>query len=157
MEICVVGAGIVGLSSAWFLHKAGHTVTVIDRAGEAGMGASAANGAQLSYSYVQPLADPSLLPGIPKMLLERNGPLKFSPQWSLEQWRWCVEFLAACRTSVSRQTTVELLELAHESRLALDAFISQEKVQCDFARTGKLVLYPDAESLRKAEIGRAHV
>ncbi|WLI46888.1 D-amino acid dehydrogenase [Pseudomonas beijingensis] len=150
MEICVVGAGIVGLSSAWFLHKAGHNVTVIDRAGEAGMGASAANGAQLSYSYVQPLADPSLLPGIPKMLLARNGPLKFSPQWSVEQWRWCVEFLAACRTSISRQTTVELLELAHESRLALDAFISQEKVQCDFARTGKLVLYPDAESLRKA-------
>lgn len=150
MQICVVGAGIVGLSSAWFLHKAGHDVTVIDKATGPGMGASAANGAQLSYSYVQPLADPSLLPGIPRMLMERNGPLKFSPKWSLEQWRWCVEFLAACRASVSRETTVELLKLAHESRLALDSFISQEKVQCDFARTGKLVLYPDAASLLKA-------
>ena len=150
MDICVVGAGIVGLSSAWFLHKAGHRVTVIDQAAGPGMGASAANGAQLSYSYVQPLADPSLLPGIPKLLLERNGPLSFSPQWSTEQWRWCLEFLAACRTSVSRQTTIELLQLARESRMALDAFMEQEQVHCDFARTGKLVLYPDAESLRKA-------
>ncbi|MGY1917430.1 D-amino acid dehydrogenase [Pseudomonas tolaasii] len=150
MEICVVGAGIVGLSSAWFLHKAGHQVTVIDQASGPGLGAVAGNGAQLSYSYVQPLADPSLLPGIPRMLLERNGPLKFTPQWSLEQWRWCMEFLAACRTSVSRQTTLELLALADESRQALDAFMSQEQVHCDFTRTGKLVLYPDAEGLRKA-------
>ncbi|MNP24559.1 D-amino acid dehydrogenase small subunit [compost metagenome] len=109
MDIRVVGAGIVGLSSAWFLSKAGHRVTVIDQATGPGMGASAGNGAQLSYSYVQPLADASLLPGIPGMLLDRNGPLKFSPQWSLAQWRWCLEFLSACRTSVSRETTIELL------------------------------------------------
>ncbi|MCS3472939.1 D-amino-acid dehydrogenase [Pseudomonas sp. JUb42] len=150
MNICVVGAGIVGLSSAWFLHKAGHRVTVIDQAAGPGMGASAGNGAQLSYSYVQPLADPSLLPGIPGLLLDRSGPLKFAPQWSVEQWRWCMEFLAACRTSTSRETTVELLQLAQESRRAVDAFMAEEQVDCDFARTGKLVLYPDAEGLRKA-------
>lgn len=150
MDICVVGAGIVGLSSAWFLQRAGHRVTVIDQASGPGMGASAGNGAQLSYSYVQPLADPSLLPGIPAMLLERAGPLKFAPQWSVEQWRWCMEFLAACRTSTSRQTTVELLQLAQESRQAVDAFMAEQQVECDFARTGKLVLYPDAEDLRKA-------
>jgi D-amino-acid dehydrogenase len=150
MDICVVGAGIVGLSSAWFLHKAGHRVTVIDQAAGPGMGASAGNGAQLSYSYVQPLADPSLLPGIPGLLLDRSGPLKFAPQWSVEQWRWCMEFLAACRTSTSRETTVELLQLAQESRRAVDAFMAAQQVSCDFARTGKLVLYPDAEGLHKA-------
>lgn len=150
MNICVVGAGIVGLSSAWCLHKAGHRVTVVDQAAGPGMGAVGGNGAQLSYSYVQPLADPSLLPGIPKLLLQRNGPLKFSPQWSPEQWRWCMEFLAACRTSVSQETTIELLALADESRQALDAFMDEERLQCDFTRTGKLVLYPDAAGLKKA-------
>lgn len=150
MKVCVIGAGIVGLSSAWFLRKAGHDVVVIDQASGPGQGASAANGAQLSYSYVQPLADPSLLPGIPKMLLERNGPLKFSPQLSVQQWRWCLEFLAACRTAVSRQTTLELLELASESRAALETFMAQERPDCDFSRTGKLVLYPDAAGLAKA-------
>ncbi|MEF9673640.1 hypothetical protein QNM99_21270 [Pseudomonas sp. PCH446] len=99
----------------------------------------------MSYSYVQPLADPSLLPGIPKLLLDRSGPLRFTPQWSPEQWRWCMAFLAACRTSVSRQTTVELLALATESRQALDGFMQEQHLDCDFTRTGKLVLYPDAE------------
>ncbi|AMB84671.1 amino acid dehydrogenase [Pseudomonas agarici] len=151
MDICVVGAGIVGLSSAWFLHRAGHRITVVEQASGPGMGAVAGNGAQLSYSYVQPLADPSLLAGIPKLLLDRSGPLRFTPQWSPQQWRWCMEFLAACRTSVSRQTTVELLALAAESRHALEAFMQEQHLDCDFTRTGKLVLYPDAESLDKAQ------
>lgn len=150
MKVCVIGAGIVGLTSAWFLRKAGHEVVVIDQASGPGQGASAANGAQLSYSYVQPLADPGLLPGIPRMLLERNGPLKFSPRLSLQQWRWCVAFLVACRTSVSRQTTLQLLQLASESRAALETFLGEEQPDCDFSRTGKLVLYPDAAGLAKA-------
>lgn len=151
MKVCLIGAGIVGLSSAWFLRKAGHEVIVIDQASGPGQGASGANGAQLSYSYVQPLADPALLPGIAKMLLERDGPLRFSPHLSLAQWRWCLAFLAACRTAVSRQTTLELLQLASESRAALETFLIEEQPDCDFSRTGKLVLYPDAAGLAKAE------
>lgn len=150
MNICVVGAGIVGLSSAWHLYKAGHSVTVVDEASFAGSGASMANGAQLSYSYVQPLADPALLLHIPSMLLSRDGPLKFSPQWDVQQWRWCIAFLAACRAKVSHQTTIELLQLAQESREAFDTFMGEQNVNCDFARTGKLVLYPDAKGAHRA-------
>ena len=57
-HVCVLGAGIVGLATAWQLRRDGFDVTVIDRA-QPGTGASAANGAQLSYAYVQPLADPA--------------------------------------------------------------------------------------------------
>jgi hypothetical protein len=59
MHVCVLGAGIVGLATAYSLHRAGHEVTVVDRA-TPGSGASGGNGAQLSYSYVQPLADPGI-------------------------------------------------------------------------------------------------
>ena len=60
-HVCVLGAGIVGLATAWQLQRDGFTVTVVDRA-QAGAAASAANGAQLSYSYVQPLPDPAIWP-----------------------------------------------------------------------------------------------
>src|SRR6218665_640105 len=68
LHACVLGAGIVGLATAWQLERRGHQVTVIGRAAP-GAGASGGNGAQLSYSYVQPLADPSIWKQLPKLLL----------------------------------------------------------------------------------------
>lgn len=150
LKVCVIGAGVIGLTSALQLQRAGYAVTVIDQASGPGTGASAANGAQLSYSYVQPLADPALLPDIPKLLLQSDGPLRLVPQLSLQQWRWCMGFLAACRRSVSRETTRQLLQLAAESRVATDAFMARHAEVCDFSQSGKLVLYASVAQLQKA-------
>ena len=87
MHVCVLGAGIVGLATAWQLERQGHQVTVIDRAAP-GSGASGGNGAQLSYSYVQPLADPSIWKQLPKLLFSPTSPLKLRPQLDPLQWRW---------------------------------------------------------------------
>jgi D-amino-acid dehydrogenase len=151
MHVCVIGGGIIGQTSAYFLRQHGHQVTVVEREAGPGLGASAANGAQLSYSYVQPLADPSVLASIPKLLLARDSPLKWTPQLHPAQWRWCMAFLAACRTSMAEQTTVQLLQLAEESRAAFERFRQQEQLDCDFAASGKLVLYPDAQGLEGAK------
>ncbi|MES2840987.1 MAG: D-amino acid dehydrogenase [Pseudomonadota bacterium] len=149
LHVCVLGAGIVGLATAWQLHRDGHTVTVVDSA-RAGTGASEANGAQLSYAYVQPLADPSIWRQLPKLLLASDSPLKLRPQMDPQQWAWGLRFLAACRASVSHDTTAALLTLAAESRAGFERLVAQENIDCDFSTTGKLVLYPDESAFAAA-------
>ncbi|MFV0677863.1 D-amino acid dehydrogenase [Variovorax sp. tm] len=149
MHVCVLGAGIVGLATAWQLDRQGHQVTVIDRAAP-GSGASGGNGAQLSYSYVQPLADPSIWRQLPKLLLSSSSPLKLRPQLDPLQWRWGMEFLAACNARTSRETTARLLELAASSRIEFEAMRAELSPDCDFSATGKLVLYASTASLESA-------
>lgn len=149
-HIVVLGAGIVGLASAWELSQQGYQVTIIDK-GTSGDATSRANGAQLSYSYVQPLADASIWRQLPKLLLSSDSPLKLRIQADPAQWGWGLKFLAACRDDVSRQTTAELLTLAALSRSAFDAMLAETKIDCDFSATGKLVLYSSAESFAAAQ------
>ena len=149
MHVCVLGAGIVGLATAWHLQREGHRVTVVDKAAP-GAGASGGNGAQLSYSYVQPLADPSIWSQLPKLLLAADSPLKLRPQLDPLQWRWGIEFMAACNAQTSRQSTAELLALAAASRVAFEAMRADIAPDCDFSATGKLVLYRSAEGVAAA-------
>lgn len=150
MHVCVLGAGIIGLASAYSLRRAGHEVTVIDRASP-GSGASGGNGAQLSYSYVQPLADPGIWRQLPKLLLSRSSPLKLQPRLDPHQWLWGLQFLAACNGSRSRASTAWLLKLAASSRHAFDRMMAEEKLDCDFSATGKLVLYPTPDMFAAAK------
>ena len=106
MHVCVMGAGIVGLATAYALCQKGFQVTVVDQ-GPPGGGASGGNGAQLSYSYVQPLADPALWAQLPKLLLSGQSPLRVVPQWDVQQWRWGLAFLAACNARTSRSTAID--------------------------------------------------
>lgn len=150
MEVCVLGAGIVGLSTAYALNRQGVQVTVVDREAP-GAGASGGNGAQLSYNYVQPLADPSIWAQLPSLLLSKNSPLKIRPQWDVAQWRWGLAFMQACNAKASAHTTAKLLSLAALSRAGLDRMRALENPKCDFSSTGKLVLYPDAKGFAAAQ------
>jgi D-amino-acid dehydrogenase len=150
MQVCVLGAGIVGLATAYELQQRGLQVTVIDQA-QAGAGASGGNGAQLSYSYVQPLADASIWRQLPKLLLSPHSPLKLRPQWDTHQWRWGLEFLRACNRRTSEESTARLLALAALSRHGLEAMLKAEQIDCDFSSTGKLVLYNTRAALAAAQ------
>lgn len=150
MHVCVLGAGIIGLATAYELNRMGHDVTVVDRA-QPGGGASGGNGSQLSYSYVQPLADPSIWAQLPKLLLSPASPLKIRPQFDAHQWRWGLQFLAACNAATSRKTTIALLKLAVQSRQGFDAMLLKESLAVDFSSTGKLVLFSTAQSFADAQ------
>ncbi len=151
MNVCVLGAGIVGLATAYELHQHGFNVTVIDQAQTVGSGTSRANGAQLSYSYVQPLANPAIWWQLPQLFLAPNSPFKFRPQLDPEQWRWGLNFLRACNASTANQTTATLLTLAAQSKLGLETMLKKERIDCSYANSGKLVLYPTDRSFAAAQ------
>jgi D-amino-acid dehydrogenase len=147
MRVIVIGAGITGLATAHFLLRDGHDVTVIDQQAGPALGASFANGAQLSYSYVAPLAGPGVLPKVPPWLLRRDAPLRFRPKLDTDQWRWLIAFVLACNKTTSDVTTRRLLALSFHSRALMQAYVDgPDGVGLDFgyARNGKLVVYSDA-------------
>lgn len=148
-HVCVIGAGIAGLTAADALLQRGHRVTVLDAQGVAA-GASGGNGAQLSYAYVQPLADPALWAQLPKLLWARESALRWRPQWDVQQWRWMLAFLAACNRQRSEASTAALLTLAARSRAAFEALRAREPMDCDFSAPGKLVLLRTPAALAAA-------
>ncbi len=141
MRICVLGAGVVGLTTAWALTEAGFEVVIVDGAARPGQGASQGNGAQLSYNFVAPLASPHTLRHLPAMLLDRDGPLRIKPSLDPSFLRWGVAFLRACTSSASRQTTAAQLALAALSRSELDRVQKQAGLSFGRSVAGKLVVY----------------
>jgi D-amino-acid dehydrogenase len=151
MHVIVLGAGVVGITSAYYLARDGHQVTLVDRNPGAALEASYANGGQLSYSYVAPLADPGVWPKLVPWLLSPTSPVRFRPQLDPQQWRWCLQFLAACRGRCSAETTRHLLRLGHASRRLMHELLSREPgLDCAYASSGKLVVYRDAAALESA-------
>ena len=150
MHIVVIGAGIIGMTTAWYLARDGHRVTVVDRADAAGAETSFANGGQLSYSFVAPLAGPGVLSKVPGWLLDRNSPLRFRPRLDPEQWRWSMAFVQACTAAQSRQTAEKLLALSFLSRDLVHELVNRERLSFEFAHAGKLVMHRGAASFDAA-------
>lgn len=150
MKVCVLGAGVAGMTSAYFLARAGHEVTVVERNAGVGLETSYANGGQLSYSYVAPLAGPGVLPKVPPWLMRRDAPLRFSPRLDFFQWRFCLQFVLACNAAQSELTTSRLLRLSFYSRELMHEMVKSEPLAFDYVRNGKLVFYSDAASFKSA-------
>ncbi|WP_137926660.1 D-amino acid dehydrogenase [Cupriavidus sp. 2SB] len=155
MRIAIVGAGVVGMTTAWRLANDGHEVTVVERHTGPGEETSFANGGQLSYSYVAPLAGPGVLSKVPGWLLDRDSPMRFRPSMDPGQWRWLMAFVRACNASTSEATTRKLLRLAFYSRDLMQAFVERPDAReegggFDFARRGKLVVHRDTAAYESA-------
>lgn len=151
-QIAVIGGGVIGMATAYALVRAGHSVTLVEPHERPGMETSFANGGQLSYRYVSPLPDAGVpLKAIAWMLQGATAPLQFRPQLSLQQWRWCLEFLAACRASVNKENGAHLLRLSLYSQAVLQQWRDSDGLD-GFAwrRNGKLVVYRDQANFAKA-------
>ena len=143
MKHCVViGGGVVGLTTAWALAERGMQVTLVERESEMATGASRANGGQLSYRYVSPLADEGVPLKAMRWLLDPDGPLRFKPELSWHQWCWMLSFLRNCRGSKNRRTTARLLELGAYSQASFGRLTEAARLQdIELRSPGKLVVY----------------
>ncbi|HEY0064816.1 MAG TPA: D-amino acid dehydrogenase [Telluria sp.] len=145
-QVIVIGGGVIGLSSAWWLLEAGFGVTLLERDSQVGSGASFANGGQLSYRYVSPLADAGVPLKAMRWLFQKDAPLRFRPELDVRQWRWLASFLAHCNASANRETSSRLLELGELSRQAL-AELAIPKEEFSWREAGKLVIYRSRPAL----------
>jgi D-amino-acid dehydrogenase len=151
MQILILGAGVIGLSSAYYLSRAGYDVTIVDRHPEVASETRFGNGGQLSYSYIAPLAGPGVISKLPRWLTRKDSPVRFRPKLSSEQWRWCFEFLSACTREQSEFTIRKLMSLSFLSRTLIHELIAAEPaLDFDFVRSGKLVLHRDAGAMQSA-------
>jgi D-amino-acid dehydrogenase len=150
-HVIVIGGGVVGLTSAWWLLESGCRVTLVERAPELGSAASMRNGGQLSYRYVSPLADTGVPAKAIAWLLQKDGPLRFKPEANLHQWSWLARFLLNCRAGANRRTTAKLLELGELSRASMAHLeLSLPLSEFNWRDAGKLVVYRSEATFRSA-------
>jgi D-amino-acid dehydrogenase len=150
VRVVVLGAGVLGLATAYYLRRDGREVIVVDRNDGVALETSYANGAQLAYSYVAPLAGPGVLPKIPPWLLRRDSPLRFYPALDARQWSWLWAFILACNRRQSELTTRRMLALSFYSRDLMRTLLAEEGIEFGHARKGKLVVHSDEAGFEAA-------
>jgi len=150
MRIAVIGAGVVGVSTAYLLSKDGHAVTLIDAASKPGQGASAGNAAQLSWAYGDALASPSLLKHLPDIVAGRDPAFRVRVRLDPDFLLWGLRFLSQTSDRRWWENTTAILNLADESRREMAALLSEAELCFDYRVAGKLHLYPDAASFSAA-------
>ena len=150
MKVLVLGSGVIGVTSAWYLQRAGHEVTVVDRQPEPGMETSLANGGQVSWGAGVPWA----APGIPfkalKWMLRPHSPLVLRPRLDPQLWAWLFQMLANCtaaRYAVNRERMLRLSRYSHECLVALRR---ETDIHYDERAHGVLELYRTARELEEA-------
>ncbi len=115
-DVIVLGAGVVGITTAYWNLRAGKSVCVIDRQPQSGLETSFANGGQVSVSHAEPWANPSAPFKVLKWLLHSDAPLLFRPRMDVRQWLWIAKFLVECLPRRATKNTADIVKLAMESR-----------------------------------------
>src|SRR6185437_16261238 len=160
MRVLVLGGGVVGVTSAWYLARDGHEVTVVDRQRGPALETSFANGGQISVSYAEPWANPGAPLKILKWLAHDDAPLLFRPRLDWRQWRWGLTFLLECLPSRTRHNTIQCLNLALYSRDSLRALRDETGIAYDQLERGILQYYTDsgefARGVDAAELMRTY-
>jgi D-amino-acid dehydrogenase len=160
MRVVVLGAGIIGVSTAWHLLQRGHEVTLVDRQPDAGLETSFGNAAQISVSYCEPWANRAAPLKALKWLFDPEGPLKFRPQLDPAQWAWGLQFLAQCNDTAFERNVAQLVALGSYSHAALKDVVASTGLQYSRLTKGIAHYYTSQRSFddagSAAELMRRH-
>lgn len=147
MKALVIGSGVIGLTSAWYLRQAGFDVTVIDRQAQAALETSYANAGQLSYGYSAPWAAPGVPQKALKWLVQTHAPLKISPPLNAEMVGWSLKMLANCNAEKYQQNKSRMLRLANYSKSCLSELKERLPLNFEGKELGTLQVFRHASQL----------
>jgi D-amino-acid dehydrogenase len=159
VKVLVLGAGVVGVTSAWYLAEAGHEVSVVERQPSAAMETSFANGGQISAGHAEPWAKPSVLPKILRWIGREDAPLLFRARLDWAQWMWGLRFVRECLPGRFERNCRALAGLAQYSRDCLRELREKAGLRYDHLSRGILHFATDGHDFevlaRDAEAARA--
>jgi len=141
MRVIVLGAGIVGVTSAYQLAKAGHTVTVVDRQKGPALETSFANAGEVSFGYCSPWAAPGIPMKALKWLLMEHAPLILRPKIDRAMLSWLVKMLSNCTSERYAINKSRMLRLADYSRISMAALRKETAIEYDQRMQGTLQLF----------------
>ena len=154
MKILVLGAGIIGISTAWHLAERGHEVTVVDRQPDAALETSFANAAQISVSYCEPWANREAPLKALKWMFSKEAPLLFRPRFPLgegwQQWRWGLQFLANCNDTAFARNVEQIVALGAYSHAALKEVVASTGIAYQRLECGIAHFYTDQHAFDSA-------
>ena len=150
MNVIVLGAGIIGISTAWHLLERGHEVTVVDRQPQAAMETSFANAAQISVSYCEPWANRDAPLKALKWMFRDDAPLLFRPQFDVRQWLWGLRFLAQCNDAAFERNVQQLVALGAYSHSALKDVVRATGIDYNRLERGIAHFFTDQQSFDTA-------
>ena len=150
MKVIMMGAGVIGVATAWYLNQAGHEVTVLERNAGAARETSFGNGGQISVSHAEPWANPSAPFKLLKWLGREDAPLLFRLRADPAQWAWGLKFLAQCGKQRSTRNMVQLLNLGTYSRSSLQQLRTDTDIAYDHLTKGILHYYTSGKEFESA-------
>ncbi len=158
MKVVVLGAGLLGVTSAYYLQQLGHEVTVLDRQATPAAETSFANGGQISVSHAEPWANPSAPLKVLQWLSQEDAPLLFRVRADLRQWLWGFQFLRECTPARTRRNIEQIVRLGLYSREMLQALRRDTNIAYDHRTQGILHFYTTQKefdaALKPAELMR---
>ncbi|HHP5764871.1 TPA: D-amino acid dehydrogenase [Vibrio parahaemolyticus] len=151
MEVIVLGSGVIGLTSAWYLSQAGYQVTVIDRQPSSAMETSFANAGQISYGYSSPWAAPGIPLKAIKWLMEEHAPLKIKPSLSTDMISWASKMVANCTLPRYQINKARMLSIANHSRACLEQLRNEHAIEYQGRQFGTLQVFRTTQQLTAIE------